>query len=135
MPARLIILVFLTVFASGCVQARYGWNGYEELLYTYYKAPSESDRFMQGLYDIIQGSEAEGRVPPGIYAEYGYQLYERGRFADASIWYAKERDAWPESRILMDRMISLAGSKVARQEQDRQQPQSPGEHPVGEKVP
>lgn len=135
MPARLIMLVVFTVLVSGCVQTRYAWNGYEDMLYTYYKTPSESDRFMQGLYEIIQGSEAEGRVPPGIYAEYGYQLYERGRFADALIWYAKERDTWPESQILMDRMISLAGSRGAGQEQDRQQPQRPAETPVVEKMP
>jgi len=105
---RLSILIILMLLSSGCAKSRYSWNGYDDKLYGYYKTPAESDRFMEALQEIIQEAEVEGRIPPGIYAEYGYMLYERGRFADAVIWYRKELEKWPESRLLMEKMIALA---------------------------
>lgn len=113
---RLCMVVALALFVSGCAQSRYAWDGYDDRLYSYYKTPAESDQFMEGLQEIIQDGEAENRVPPGIYAEYGYMLYERGKFPDAVLWYTKERDKWPESRLLMDKMIALANGRKPRPE-------------------
>ncbi len=108
----LIIIAFLLAFLiSGCAKSRYVWDGYDDRLYSYYKTPAESERLLEGIYEVIREGEAENRVPPGIYAEYGYLLYERGKFTDASVWFAKERDKWPESRFFMDRMITLANGK------------------------
>jgi len=104
---RLSIIVIILCL-TGCAKNRYSWNGYDDKLYSYYKTPAESDRFMEALQEIIQESELDGTVPPGIYAEYGYMLYERGKFPDAVIWYRKELEKWPESRILMEKMIAMA---------------------------
>ena len=112
---RLLLFMMIAVIAAGCTQTRYAWNGYDDKLYSYYKNPVEADRFMEALQEIMQEGEASGRVPPGIYAEYGYQLYERGRYPEAVIWFTKERTAWPDSRILMDRMIALANGRAVRQ--------------------
>ena len=112
---RLLLLMMIAVITAGCAQTRYAWNGYDDKLYTYYKNPVEADRFMESLHEIILDGESSGRVPPGIYAEYGYQLYERGRYPEAVAWFTKERTAWPDSRILMDRMIALASGKAAKQ--------------------
>ncbi len=101
-------IIVIILFLTGCAKSRYSWNGYDDKLYSYYKTPAESDRFMEALQEIIQESEVEGTVPPGIYAEYGYMLYERGKFPDAVIWYSKELEKWPESRILMEKMIAMA---------------------------
>lgn len=111
---RLCMVVVLVLFTAGCARSRYAWDDYEDRLYSYYKNPAESDQFMEGLQEIIQDGEAENRVPPGIYAEYGYMLYERGKFPDAVLWYTKERDRWPESRLLMDKMIALANGRKSR---------------------
>lgn len=118
----LLILAVLSVMAAGCAQSRYAWNGYDDKLYNYYKTPAEAERFMEGLYEVIQDGETTGRVPPGIYAEYGYLLYERGRYPDAIIWFKKEQGKWPESRILMERMIALANGKSAKQGQQQAAP-------------
>ncbi len=107
MIIRLSIIVIILCL-TGCAKNRYSWNGYDDKLYSYYKTPAESDRFMEALQEIIQESELDGTVPPGIYAEYGYMLYERGKFPDAVIWYRKELEKWPESRILMEKMIAMA---------------------------
>lgn len=133
---RLCLVAVLALFVSGCAQTRYAWDGYDDRLYSYYKNPAESDQFMEGLQEIIQDGEAENRVPPGIYAEYGYMLYERGKFPDAVVWYTKERDKWPESRILMDKMIALASNRKLRPEPKgpaREQNLAP--EPVSERLP
>jgi hypothetical protein len=121
--AKLFLLIFIVFVLSGCVQTKYVWNGYDAKLYDYYKTPVESDQFMERLYEIILDGEPENRVPPGIYAEYGFMLYEKGKLADAVIWYRKEREKWPESKFLMDKMIALAGSKkdkIPVEKQDQQ---------------
>lgn len=117
MSVRIAVLGIMLLMLSGCAQSRYAWNGYDDKLYAYYKTPAEGDRFMEALDAVIKEGEGENRVPPGIYAEYGYQLYERGRFPEAMVWYRKERDKWPESRILMDKMIALAQGKAARSQE------------------
>lgn len=133
---RLVVLIVLTALVSGCAQPRYTWSGYDEKLYNYYKNPAESEQFMEGLYEIIQDGETDGRVPPGLYAEYGYMLYERGKFPDAIVWYKKEQNKWPESRILMDKMIALANNRKAKTELKKQeQAQNVVMEPTKEKSP
>jgi len=47
-------------------------------------------------------------VPPGIYAEYGFLMYEQGNSLQAIQYYQKEADKWPESRAFMTKMINTA---------------------------
>jgi len=122
---RLLLFAFVALMVSGCVQTKYAWKGYDDKLYSYYKTPAESDQFMEGLYEIIQAGEPENRVPPGIYAEYGFTLYERGKFADAVVWYKKESDKWPESKFFMDKMIALAGNR-----KDKTPPEKQNQQPI-----
>ena len=130
MLIRIIILLLIATSVSGCAKTKYAWNGYDDRLYSYYKTPAESDRFMEALKETIQEAEAENRVPPGIYAEYGYMLYERRKFPDSALWFAKERDKWPESRFFMERMINLAnGGGRAKK------PDEPSASPAGVKGP
>ena len=133
MTARLVILIIITLIAGGCARSRYDWNGYDDKLYSYYKTPAESERLMEGLHEIILEAETEGRVPPGIYAEYGYMLYERGQHPDAIIWFGKERDKWPESAFFMERMIAIAGRKKTDKELNKGQ--VPQAEPLKEKRP
>lgn len=134
MRARLLFVFVLALFGSGCApQTRYAWDGYDDRLYSYYKTPTESDQFTEGLYEIIQEGDAEGRVPPGIYAEYAYMLYERGRYPEAVSWYQKELNKWPESKVLMDKMIALATNR--QKNQDQQPAPAPGRYPAKDKQP
>ena len=108
------MLFLIALLVSGCAQTRYAWNGYDDLLYNYYSSPAEGERFAQGLQETITVAERDGRLPPGIYAEYGYQLFERGRYPEAVVWFAKEREQWPESKFLMDKLIALANNRTAK---------------------
>jgi len=84
------------------------WSRYEDALYRLARNPAELDRFSEELLAQIQAGEAARAVPQGLYAEYGYLLLLARRNGEAVVWFEKEKTAWPESRVLMDRMILMA---------------------------
>lgn len=114
---KILLCLCLLQFASGCVQTRYAWNGYDDKLYQHYKNPAEYDEFVEHLKEVIEDGEASGRVPPGIYAEYGFALYEKGNLPEAAKYFKLENDKWPESRVLMAKMIQ---NTQTRDKQDKQ---------------
>ncbi len=94
---------------AGCATQKslYQWGHYEDSLYRMYKHPEKAKEYQEALRLIIQRCEKAGRiVPPGIYAEYGYSLYKEGRFEEAAAFFKKEREAWPESYVLMNTLIT-----------------------------
>ncbi len=112
-----IVLIFSVLFSlTACAQNLYVWNDYDNNLYAYYQNPTERAKFIEELQETILKAEESGRVPPGIYAEYGYAQYEEGNFADAITYFQKEYDMWPESRILMQKMIRNAKTLGERAE-------------------
>ena len=111
MNRTLLICVILAVGLTGCATKRYTWNHYDSVLLQHYRSPQESEVFAESLKEIVQKSEEAGNVPPGIYAEYGYVLYEKGQYDDAIGFFRKEHDKWPESRVFMKNMISNAQNR------------------------
>jgi len=106
---QLCLCACLLVFVAGCApKTRYSWNEYDNKLYQHYKNPAEYDEFIEHLKEVIEDGEAQGKVPPGIYAEYGFALYEKGNFPEAARYFQLENDKWPESRVLMSKMIKNA---------------------------
>jgi len=106
---RLLLCSCFLFFVLGCApKTHYTWNGYDDKLYQHYKNPAEYNRFIEHLREIIQNAEETGKVPPGIYAEYGFVLYEKGNFQEAIKYFKFENDKWPESRVLMAKMIQNA---------------------------
>ena len=103
----LIVLVGFALQAVACVApTRYYWGNYENRLLAAYKNPQEEAAFTTHLRFIIDEAKKKGkRVPPGIYAEYGYSLYRAGDSESAAIYFQQEADAWPESSALMLRLI------------------------------
>ncbi|CAG9179532.1 DUF4810 domain-containing protein [Cupriavidus pampae] len=98
---------------SACApQTKYAWGSYEPALYSYYKTPGAADAFGEQLNKVITTAEAHnGKVPPGMYAEYGNILLEQGKRKDAIVFFEKEKAAWPESTVLMTRMVALANTQ------------------------
>lgn len=87
----------------------YDWDGYDDALYRHYRQPQDRDTWVESLKTAVLAAEAQGRrVPPGLYAEYGYALYEEGVYPQAVAYFRKEREQWPESRFLMEKMIRNA---------------------------
>ncbi|HQR28978.1 MAG TPA: DUF4810 domain-containing protein [Anaeromyxobacteraceae bacterium] len=98
---------------SGCAtpSTHYAWGDYDDALYSLYKdpTPAQHQKYVASLKAIILASEQSGRkIPPGIYAEYGYALFEEGNAVDAVAYYRKEMEAWPASQVFMEKMIGVA---------------------------
>jgi len=105
---RLLLVVALAIaLGAGCAPKRaYYWGDYDSTLYTYSLNPQNTERYMERLGEIDRKAEVEkDKVPPGLYAEYGYALFEMGRLDEAIFYYKKEREEWQESVVFMDKMI------------------------------
>ena len=103
----LITLSLLLLLASvGCQPPQiYSWGNYEGSLYTLMKDPTSLDKYGRALQQQIQDGEGSGKVPPGIYAEYGYFLMVTNQPKEAINCFEKEKQRWPESARFMDKMI------------------------------
>lgn len=114
-PTAPLRLAALLLAAAGCAPATlYQWNGYDNRLYAHYRNPQDRETWIEGLkVTMIEAEQSGRRVPPGIYAEFGFALYEEGRFPEAVAYFGKERDLWPESKLLMDKMIRNAERRGA----------------------
>lgn len=99
-----VTMVATSVFLSGCApKGLYDWGGYERSLYDYYKNPNQLEELAISIKETIKKSA--GRIPPGLYAEYGGLMLQQGKKEEAIIYFEKEREAWPESKYFMDSLI------------------------------
>jgi hypothetical protein len=124
-PPLAPLLLALAAAACSGPSSYYAWGSYNEALYAHYHAPQAREAWIEGLKTtILEAEQAGARMPPGIYAEYGYALFEEGDTRNAVVYFKKEQDLWPESRFLMEKMIRNA-------EQRGRQPQPPAVGPAG----
>ncbi|HLO67140.1 MAG TPA: DUF4810 domain-containing protein [Holophaga sp.] len=113
-PTRLLLLAVPALLWTACKPPEmYHWGKYEDSLYKIAKDPTAMDRYGENLIVQINAAEGLNKVPPGIYAEYGYFLLARKRGEEAVVFFRKEKERWPESAVLMDRMIASAAPKPA----------------------
>lgn len=101
-----VVLCVLTL--SGCVTTprQYQWGDYDSMLYASYKDPSKTEALTIELETHInQLEQNRQKPPPGLYAELGTLYLQSGSQDKAIKMYKNERDAWPESKGLMDAMI------------------------------
>ena len=102
------IILLLAVFAlGGCAaQPKYNWGGYDSMLYAGYKDPNKMEALKIGLELHIAAMDKAGqKIAPGLLAELGTLYLQSGSADKAILMYGRERDAWPESKGLMDAMI------------------------------
>jgi hypothetical protein len=132
-PPFLLLAAFVAVAATGCApKTAYLWGDYDSVLYSHYANPQDSERYLERLGQIVQRAEVEkDKVPPGLYAEYGYALFEAGRLDEALTYYRKEREEWEESRVFMDKMIR----NTQRLKENRPGPAPGGELPPPAGIP
>ena len=112
---KIVATLLFALAMSGCANNSmlYQWGGYDAMLYQSYKNPEKSVELRQGLELHISTMEkANQRVAPGLYAELGTMYMQEGDSARAVSMYTKERDAWPESKGLMDALINNIGKTI-----------------------
>jgi hypothetical protein len=123
LATKYLFFIFLLFSLIGCgAHTRYNWCNYDTTLYKHYKNPAERENFVQSLKEILDNAEPEGKVPPGIYAEYGFVMYEQGNNQQAVLYFQKEADKWPESRAFMTKLIANANNRTKTQKEIVQPP-------------
>ncbi len=106
---RASIIALLMLTATGCATQRgYAWGDYEQKLYDHYADPTKSLALSSTLEKDIKKAEKINRVPPGLYAEYGYLMLEAGMPRKAAFYFSKEKALWPESSQFMDTLYKSA---------------------------
>lgn len=103
--------VAMLLALTGCAtkSGLYDWGGYDGLLYQSYKEPATVAANMQKLEVHIGKLEQSGqKVAPGLYADLGTMYLQAGNKEKARANFMKERELWPESRVLMDALLNNA---------------------------
>lgn len=97
----------LSLAACGPPQ-KYYWGDYTNSLHSFYVDPKAEPNYEKALADVTS-AEANGRkVPPGLYAEYGYAQLSHGNVDKAVEMFEREKRTWPESAVFMDKAIAAA---------------------------
>ena len=109
MISRILWIPTLTALAllTGCASpGLYQWGGYDQSLYAGYKDVTKMEALRIKLEAHVGEMEkSNARVAPGLYAELGTLYLKAGATQKAIDFYTKERNAWPESRVLMTSLI------------------------------
>lgn len=105
---RRIALPIVVAVLGGCATQRglYDWDGYPRAWSAYYVTEdAEAGRraIEQAIADLLQRG-GEARVPPGLYADWGFVLYLRGDTERAVAAFEREAQLFPESATLMQRL-------------------------------
>lgn len=119
MSARLLAaLAVAAALLSGCQTARplYYWGNYETVAYLSYAKPDKAtlDLQREKLEADLDGcSRKHAAAHPGLHAQLGYVYFQLGLVDDAVSQFEAEKALFPESALLMDRLIDKAkGTKT-----------------------
>ncbi len=111
---RYACLLLGIALLSGCATSSqlYDWGRYQGSLEQRYER-EDSAQAEQMVREQMAAYGGSQRVPPGVYADYGFLLFRRGDTAGALAFFEKEKRAFPESTILMDRLIDRIKKKTS----------------------
>jgi hypothetical protein len=107
-----VVAVTCGAATTGCApRPLYDWGRYEEGLQASYIAHDDA-KVWSSLDATVTAAERSGhRLPPGACAEYGFALYRRGECDRAIAYFEREEQAFPESKPLMDKLITKIRGK------------------------
>lgn len=100
-----VVLCSLALCLTGCVDSLFYWGKYEDTLIERYidNNPAHTEVY---LHELITEAEAEHkRIPPGVCADYGFALYQRGDKNAAISYFEKEKLLYAEAVPFMNKLI------------------------------
>ncbi len=104
----------IALLLTGCAQrGLFYWDDYESSLYERYVEhnPAQAEVYLR---ESIVGAERRNyRVPPGVYADYGFLLFRRGDKQGAIDYFTKEKQLYPEAAALMNKLIERVQMQMA----------------------
>ncbi|MFW5660415.1 MAG: DUF4810 domain-containing protein [Oceanicaulis sp.] len=117
MRLKLLACAALAATVAACAPtSRFEWGNYENSLYAMYKNPEAVSAHETSLRAAISRGQATNRVAPGMHAELGFMLLERGDQAAAREQFAEEIRLFPESRTFLERY--MGGAAAAAESDD-----------------
>ena len=130
MKTRLVfslILTALTLSSVACApQKQFYWGSYEDSLFSrQQQAGAEGEAGAATmLISTINEAQSSGtqKVGPGIHADYGYLLFKQGKPDEAIPELQKEASLYPESKPLMDTMISRIQGRKDKEKEKKPAP-------------
>ncbi|UEM02665.1 DUF4810 domain-containing protein [Skermanella rosea] len=103
--SRIFVLAAAAICAGCGPTTKYYWGNYSRSLYDYQQNPTNQVTYQAALESIIASGDQTRKVPPGIYAELGYLKLSSGDSEGAVALFEKEKSAWPESALMMEKAI------------------------------
>lgn len=100
---------------AGCQSPdAYYWGHYESVIYDMYNTPEKASP--EQLAAILEQDEQKAAsknkpLPPGFHAQLGYLYAQMGKTDLARQQYEKEKQMYPESAVLMNRMLGNQAKK------------------------
>jgi len=101
-------LAMSLVGCAACPQPLYNWGTYTHQTYLMYNAPEKATPNTQitKLEAEIEKTKGKGlAVPPGLYAHLGLLYLQENNSQKAIEYFQLERQVYPESTVLMDRLL------------------------------
>lgn len=101
-------LLLLSLTSCQTSTKLYSWHHYENVAYANTKKHTE--KTMEDLMTcyqkmILKQKQTRKTVPPGIYAEKGYQLVKSGKVDEGVECFKQEIALYPESKVFIERII------------------------------
>jgi len=113
----LVCLVFIAAsFGCATKPQMYYWGNYGDTLYEAKKKPGAETlaKHKEMLENIVEESKKRNlRIPPGVCAELGYLYALQNDTIKAVQLFETEKQTYPESTILMDRLIQQTEKRTA----------------------
>jgi len=103
-----LIIAGLCIVSCSTQSQLYNWSGYDSAVYAYTKHSDEKsiESLMLVYTRLIQNSGGTRRVPPpGVCADYGYLLIQKGKTEEGRELLVRETALYPESKQFIDRIL------------------------------
>lgn len=110
MKKLLPIILFTALLAVSCKSTSqlYSWKGYDDAVYAYTKAPDEEkiEKLIAVYENLITDNEGSRKTPPpGVCADYGLILIQKGKTKEGKELLVRETILYPESKQFIDRIL------------------------------
>lgn len=107
---RILLTAAIALAAAGCQPAqKYYWGNYQDLVYIHYAEPGKvsPEQQIKIMETDLHAAEAKHQpMPPGFYAQLGYLYTQAGNKDAARENFEAEKRHFPESAVLMDRLLA-----------------------------
>ncbi|USA45898.1 DUF4810 domain-containing protein [Acinetobacter sp. C26M] len=115
---KILLTSLITIGLVGCAagpQPLYSWGSYTQQTYLMYNAPEKAMPNAQITKLEAEIEKAKGKnlaVPPGLYAHLGLLYLQENNAQKATEYFQLERQVYPESTVLMDRLLQKMSANV-----------------------